>query len=306
VKGINQGTSSDVNGFFKLQNMASNRAIVISSVGYNSKEIAAKPGYINISLQANKQSLEEVVVVGYGAQRDQDDAAQKKIMIRGAASLQGRVPGIEVVATTTQYQSTTTVYKIDEKYTLETDGKTTKIGIKNIDIPALYEYISTPKVDPSAFLTAKVLNWQDYDLQSGETNLYYEGTFLGKTYLDLSTVGDTLSLSLGKDNSIKVSRKLLKEFSSKKFIGSNRTDSREYEITVMNTKRVPVSIIVKDQFPVSVVKEISVDDVTAPEAQIERETGIATWNLSLQPGQEKKVKIGYSVKYPKDRRVVLE
>lgn len=306
VKGINQGTSSDVNGFFKLQNMASNRAIVISSVGYNSKEIAAKPGYINISLQANKQSLEEVVVVGYGAQRDQDDAAQKKIMIRGAASLQGRVPGIEVVATTTQYQSTTTVYKIDEKYTLETDGKTTKIGIKNIDIPALYEYISTPKVDPSAFLTAKVLNWQDYDLQSGETNLYYEGTFLGKNYLDLSTVGDTLSLSLGKDNSIKVSRKLLKEFSSKKFIGSNRTDSREYEITVMNTKRVPVSIIVKDQFPVSVVKEISVDDVTAPEAQIERETGIATWNLSLQPGQEKKVKIGYSVKYPKDRRVVLE
>jgi hypothetical protein len=306
VKGTSSGTTSDVNGFFKMQNLASNRAIVISSVGYNSKEIPAKPGYVNISLQANTQNLQEVVVVGYGTQKDEDGAAQKKIMIRGANALQGSVAGIDVVPITTQYQPTTTVYKIDEKYTLETDGKTTKIGIKNIDIPALFEYISTPKVDPSAFLTAKVIAWQDYDLQSGETNLYYEGTFLGKTYLDLSTVGDTLSLSLGKDNSIKVSRKLLKEFSSKKFIGSNRTDSREYEITVVNTKRVPVTIVIKDQFPVSVVREISVDDVSAPEARVEKETGIATWNMSLQAGQEKKVKISYSVKYPKDKRVVLE
>jgi hypothetical protein len=65
----------------------------------------------------------------------------------------------------------------------------------------------------------KGLSWQEDELQSVKPICYYEGTCLGKTYLDLSTVGDTLSLSLGKDNSIKVSRKLLKEFSSKKFSG---------------------------------------------------------------------------------------
>jgi C4-type Zn-finger protein len=58
-------------------------------------------------------------------------------------------------------------------------------------------------------------------------------------------------------------------------------------------KKNPVTIIVKDQFPVSVIKEINVDDLSAPEAQIEKETGIATWNISLQPAQEKKVKMGY-------------
>jgi hypothetical protein len=298
ARGTSIATVSDVNGFFKLQNIPVNSSIIISSVGYTSKEIKAKPGYLTVTLNASSESLQEVVITSY---------------------LQGRAPGVSVsddermrrkeiqpVAITTQYQPTATVYKIDEKYSLETDGKTTTIGIKRIDIPALYEYFTVPKVDPSAFLTAKVLNWQEFDLQSGETNLYYEGTFLGKTYLDLSAVGDTLSLSLGKDNSIRVSRKLLKEFSSKKFIGSNRTDSREYEITVMNTKRIPVTIVVKDQFPVSVIKEISVDDVSAPEAQVEKETGIASWNLTLLPGQEKKVRLSYSVKYPKDRRVVLE
>lgn len=195
------------------------------------------------------------------------------------------------------------MYRIDEKYTIETDGKTTTIGIKRTDIPAMYEYFTAPKPDPSVFLTAKVVNWTDYDLQSGEANLYYEGTYLGKTYLDLSTAGDTLSLSMGKDNSIKVSRKLLKEMSAKKFLGSNKSESREYEITLLNTKKTPVVVIAQDQIPISTNKEIDVEDVSATEGKIEKETGLVTWNVSLQPGQEKKFKLGYTVKYPKDRMI---
>ena len=206
----------------------------------------------------------------------------------------------------TQYQPTAVIYKIEDKYSLETDGKTTTIAIKNFEVPALYDYYAAPKVDPSVFLTAKVVSWQDLDLQSGEANLYFEGTYLGKTYIDLSTTPDTLSLSLGKDNSIKISRKLVKEFSAKKLIGSNRTETKQYEITVRNTKRTAVSLAIQDQFPVSINKEIDVEDVRAPEAQVDKETGIATWNLTLKPGEEKKLQIGYSVKYPKDRKVVVE
>jgi len=297
-------TVTDVNGFFKLQNLPANASLVINSVGYNTKEVKAKPGYLTVNLKASQNALAEVVVTGYGQDKETgDDAFAKKVMIRGASTLQGRAPGIDIVTVNTQYQPTNIVYKIDEKYTLETDGKTTTIAIKKIDVPALYEYVAVPKLDPSAFLTAKVLNWQDYDLQSGESNLYYEGTFLGKTYIDLSSAGDTLSLSLGKDNGIKVSRKLLKEFSSKKFIGSNRTETKEYEITVMNTKKLPVSVTVQDQFPVSVTKEIEVKDKTAPEAKIADDSGLITWTLNLQPGQEKKLNMGYSVKYPKDRSI---
>ncbi|RYZ30573.1 MAG: mucoidy inhibitor MuiA family protein [Chitinophagaceae bacterium] len=304
VRGGNLATVADVNGFFKLQNLPVNSSIVVTAVGYNAKEIKAKPGYLTVTLTTSSMALQEVVVVGYGKDREEDQALYRKQAVGSA--LQGKAAGIEIVSVNTQYQPTTTVYKIDEKYTLETDGKTTTIGIKQIDIPALYEYFTAPKLDPSAFLTAKILNWQDYDLQSGESNLYFEGTFLGKTYLDLSTVGDTLSLSLGKDNSIKVSRKLLKEFSSKKFIGSSRTEEKEFEITVSNTKKIPVSITIQDQFPVSVTKEIEVKERKAPDGKIDDETGIVTWNLVLQPTQEKKVRMSYEVKYPKDRKVVLE
>jgi hypothetical protein len=301
VKGTNQAVVTDANGFYKLQNVPANGFIVISSVGFTSKEMKAAPGYATVTLNANANALQEVVVTGYA---NALQGSVEGVRIRGVSSL--KKEEIQTVTLSTQYQPTAIVYKIEEKYTIETDGKTSTIGIKRFEMPALYEYYTAPKLDPSAFLTARVINWQDYDLQSGETNLYFEGTFLGKTYLDLSTVADTLSLSLGKDNGIRVARKLLKEFSAKKFLGSNKTESRDYEVTVMNTKKFPVNVMVRDQFPVSVNKEINIDDVSAPEAKIEKETGLVSWTFALQPGQERKLKLGYAVKYPKDRVVVLE
>ena len=99
---------------------------------------------------------------------------------------------------------------------------------------------------------------------------------------------------------------MIKEYSTKKFIGSNRTDSKEFEISIRNSKKVAVNITILDQIPVSVTKEINVEDVKTPEAKIDKDTGIATWSISLAPVQEKKLSISYNVKYPKDRKVQLE
>ncbi len=298
IKGVANATITDANGFFKLNNVASNAIVIVSSVGYQTKEIAGKSGYYTINLNQRSDNLEEVVVTGMGTTSAQDWA-------RDADYKPKKKEEIQTVSVITQYQPTTTVYKIEEKYTLETDGKTTTIGIKKIDVGALYEYFSVPKIDPSVFLTAKITNWQSYDLQSGEASLYYEGTYLGKTYIDLSTTGDTLQLSLGKDNSVVISRKLLKEFSAKKFLGGNKTEKREFEIAVRNTKRLPVNLVIQDQFPISTTKEIEVNDTNAPDAQVDKGTGVINWNLSLPAGQEKKLQMSYEVKYPKDRRVAL-
>ncbi|WP_121354500.1 DUF4139 domain-containing protein [Flavisolibacter nicotianae] len=299
VKGTNIATLTDANGFYKLQNIPANGVVVVSAVGFESKEMKASPGYAAVTLKQRTSNLQEVVVTGYGLA-----GKAASVQVRGSRSVDQE--DVQTVSLTTQYQPTAILYKIDEKYTLETDGRTTTIGIRRSEIPALYEYYTAPKVDPSAFLTAKVLNWQDYDLQSGEVNLYFEGTYLGKTYLDLSTTGDTLALSLGKDNGIRVTRKLPKEMSAKKFLGGSQSERREYEISLMNAKKIPVTVIVHDQFPISVNKEIDVDDIAAPDGKTDKATGLVSWTISLQPGQEKKVKLGYTVKYPKDRRVVLE
>lgn len=302
VQNTKLATVTDANGFFKLQNISQGSILKISSIGYQPKQIAAKYGYFSIVLKAASEQLNEVVVLGYSALQGQAAGVE----VEDKEPVKKNKDVMQTVSVTTQYQPTTTVYKIEDRYTLETDGKTTTIGIKQFTVPALFDYFTAPKIDPSAFLTAKVINWQDYDFQSGEAILYFEGSFLGKTYIDLSTTEDTLSLSLGKDNSIKVARKLVKEFSSKRLIGNNRTESKHYEISIRNNKRVPVIVRLADQFPVSVNKDISVEDVKAPEALIDKNSGMVMWMINLPPGQEKKVTINYNVKYPKDRKVLLE
>ena len=301
VKGTVNSVPTDANGFFKIQNFTNSSTMVITSVGFQSKEVSVKPGYFTITLAPSVSMLQEVVVTALGV-----DGRTSGLDISEDKNYKREKQSIQTVTVATQYQPTSTIYKIDEKYTLETDGKTTTIGIKQFDVPALYDYFTAPKIDPAAFLTAKIINWLDYDLVSGEASLYFEGTYLGKTYVDLGSADDTLSLSLGKDDGIKVSRKLVKEFSTKRFIGNNRTETKHYEISLRNTKRTSVNILVNDQFPVSVTKEIDVDDIKAPEAQIDKESGIVTWTITLLPGQEKKLAISYSVKYPKDRKVILE
>ncbi|MEO8117116.1 MAG: mucoidy inhibitor MuiA family protein, partial [Bacteroidota bacterium] len=299
IRGMNIGASTDANGYFKISNPANNE-LVISAVGYVQKVINSKPGYISIVLEESSATLSEVVVTSAGLT---GKAAGVQISKEKRSEKDEK---IQQVTVTTEYQPTTTVYQIKDKYTIETDGKTTTIGIKQMDIPTLYEYFTIPKIDPSAFLNAKITNWQDYDLQSGEASLYFEGTYLGKTYLDLSDATDTLTVSLGKDNGIKISRKPVKEFTAKKWIGSNQTDTRTFDISIRNNKKIPVSITVTDQFPVSTNKEISVDDMKADGANVDKETGIITWTITLQPGEEKIVTKSYSVKYPKGRKVILE
>jgi hypothetical protein len=295
IKNTREAVQTDANGFFRMKSVPANALLVVSAVGYLSKEVAALPGYYAIALTEAEGTLQEVVVVGYGARREKSDSPPTI-----------RDNELQTVTTVTQYQPTTIEYVITETYSLETDGKTTTIGIRQLDIPARYEYTAAPKADPSAFLSASVVGWHDYDLQSGEVNLYLEGTYLGKTYLDLATTGDTLALSLGKDNGVKVTRRLVREYSTRRLIGSSKTDERQYEISVRNTKKVPVAIRITDQIPVPVTKEIDVEDVKAPEASVEKETGLAIWVLTLQPGQEKKLTIGYKVRYPKSRTVSLD
>lgn len=299
IKGTSIATVADANGYFKLQKFPQGAILVITSVGFSSKEVAANPGYLTVKLSPVANQLEEVVVVGYGLQG-------RVAGLDIAPNYQKKRDEIQTVIVSTQYQPTAVVYKIEDKYSIETDGKTTTIGIINFSIPALYDYYSAPKIDASAFLTAKVMNWQNYDLQPGEVNLYFEGTFIGKTYLELDGASDTLAIALGKDNNVRVARKLIKEYSAKKLIGSNQTESRQYEIVIRNLKKVPISIKIEDQIPIAVTKDIDVQDVDAKDAQINKETGIVAWLINLKPGEEQKRFLKYSVKYPKERRVVID
>lgn len=303
IKGTTQGTTTDANGFYRLNSNAAVQTLLISSVGFEQFEFISNKGFANVALKPIVNELQEVVVVGYGS--SELAGSVSGVQVRGNSSMKKETKSIPLQVVTT-FQPITTQYEIQEIATVNNDGKINTISINEKSIEAYYEYYTAPKLDEAAYLTAKLINWQELDLIPGETNLFYEGTFLGKSYLDLSTDSDTLSLSLGVDKGITVKRTLLKDFNNKKFLGSNRTDTRQYEIVVRNNKNVPVNIIVEDQFPISTLKEIEVDDLKYEGAKLNDETKVITWSYAIDPKQSRKMEMKYSVKYPKEKKLQLD
>lgn len=196
-----------------------------------------------------------------------------------------------------------TTFDISLNYTIPSDGLAHLVAVKDYELPATYRYYVAPKLDRDAFLQARVTNWEDLNLMPAATNIFYEGAYVGQGYIDMRNVKDTLNLSLGRDKKIIVRRENDKNYRSVKMIGTNVRRSYGYTIEVRNTKKEPIDLVVLEQFPISNDKDISIEDKEANDAQINEETGAVQWGLSLKGNELKKLKLNYSVKYPKDKTV---
>lgn len=70
LKGSTNGTITDIDGNFSLENVGSNAIITISYVGYVSQEIKVKESNLGtIVLKEDSKVLDELVVIGYGVQK---------------------------------------------------------------------------------------------------------------------------------------------------------------------------------------------------------------------------------------------
>lgn len=105
VKGSKSGTTTDASGNFRLSVPAGATTLVVSSVGFTSKEVAISDN-ISVTLETKNQSLNEVVVVGYGTRKVKDATGSlasitPKDFNKGQIStpeqlFQGRTPGVIV------------------------------------------------------------------------------------------------------------------------------------------------------------------------------------------------------------------
>jgi len=205
-----------------------------------------------------------------------------------------------------QVGETTITFDIAVPYTIQSDGKVQTVEIQRITTPADYKYVTLPKLTQLAYLTANISDWAKLSLQSGEATLYFENSFVGKSTLNVNQLKDTLTISLGTDNSILVKREKRKDFTSRKVLGSNRTDTYSFLITVRNNKSNPVNITVNDQIPVSSNSSINVDAIELSGGKLNQQTGEIKWDIEIKQQETRQIVLTYSVKYPKDKTVILE
>lgn len=200
----------------------------------------------------------------------------------------------------------TTEFPIEHKFSCPTDAKPYTVNVKEMDLDATFSHITVPKLDKAAFLMANIVGWQDLDLIPGPTNVYFAGVYVGMSDINTRNVSDTLSLSFGRDSKVVVMRKLKKELSSKKVIGSSKKESYIYEIAVRNNRSTPIQIKVFDQVPISNSSDITVTVDQISDGSQDLTTGEVKWNLTI-PSMEVQTKdIGYTVKYPKNTDITIQ
>ena len=110
IKGVKGGISTDIDGNFSITVPSANTVLVFSAVGMKSQEIkVGAQKVINITMEADISSLNEVVVVGYGTQKKSvvtaaveqisSKAFQDRAVTNVGLALQGQTPGLVVTRT---------------------------------------------------------------------------------------------------------------------------------------------------------------------------------------------------------------
>jgi len=193
-----------------------------------------------------------------------------------------------------------TSFEITTPYDILSNNKEHSVSLKELKIKAKYEYYTAPRIDNGVYLVALVDDYSQYNLLTGQANVIFEDMYVGKTLIDPNQTSESMQLTMGNDKKISVKREKIADKSATKFISSYKEQTFTYEITVKNNKKEAIDLKLKDQYPLSTDDKIQIELLEASKAEVNKETGILTWDTNLKAGETKKFRISYKVKYPKN------
>ena len=107
IKGTLQGTSTDADGNFTLSGVSPSDVLVFQCIGFRTVETTWTSGSLSIILEEDTETLDEIVVVGYGVQKKvnisgsvysvkMDDILGDRPQPSVSAALQGAIPGLYI------------------------------------------------------------------------------------------------------------------------------------------------------------------------------------------------------------------
>jgi len=306
IEGTTIGTETDFDGHYSITIPKNASVLSFSYLGFKTAKRNIYHSNLNVQMQEDSNQLDEVVVMDYGNKSVSSVLAGKVsgVQIRGTSSIKSKpkysIPTKQVI------NQTTVNFEIAAPYSLKSSNKNYTVGMKTYELNVDYQYYSIPKIDKNAFLIAYASNWEKLNLLEGEANIYFEGTYIGKSLLDTRFVTDKLKISLGRDKNIVINREKSKDFTTRKFIGSKKQENRAWNISIKNNKSQKINISVFDQVPVSTLDEIKIDLAKTNTGKFNKETGEVLWKFELNARSSKNLQLRYSVKYPKNRNLIID
>lgn len=209
--------------------------------------------------------------------------------------------------------TTSTLFSIPHRATVPSDGTSRKVVVATEELEATLQYKTTPRSAPHAFLTMNATN-KLYPLLPGPVQVFLDGDYTSTAHMQLVSPGEDFGLPLGVDDGIKVTTVPDQQRDAQKGLLMLETNRRTqtHEMTLHNTKAVPVEVKVVDRVPRSAHKDLKValkghtvqasaEGVIVKFSELER--GNIEWLLSLPPGAKQTLTATVEIEWPKGKSI---
>ncbi|KNE72951.1 hypothetical protein AMAG_17181 [Allomyces macrogynus ATCC 38327] len=172
---------------------------------------------------------------------------------------------------------TATAYRIPSAATIPSDDSQHRVTVALLDLPVTLDHTACPKLDPTAYLTAKITNKSAYTWLAGPANVFLDHAFVAKSRLSMVLPGAKLITSLGLDPAVAVQYRPVEKFTESRVSAglftssaSDRTAITYTQRTVLENKNTTkaVTLTLADQIPTTTSSDIVVTLLDPAEKQI--------------------------------------
>ena len=238
---------------------------------------------------------------GYSADLVQDQSARREAMVPKKAEEQQasfETGGFQVV------------FRVPGRIAVPAGQGAKSFRIASSTIAPELMVHAVPALAETAFLLASFKHAEDAPLLPGRVSIYRDGIFVGRSPMALAAKDETVRLGFGVDEKVKIARAVVrKNEGTAGLIGSSKTDEREFKTTIRNAHEFPIKVAIEDQIPVSETEDIQVEMLpvsTPPTTRDLRDRrGVMEWAFEAKPGESRDIKLGWRLRWPKDRAIQL-
>jgi uncharacterized protein (TIGR02231 family) len=187
--------------------------------------------------------------------------------------------------------------------TVDGSGQARKVPLARFPLPAEIVRTAAPRLDPSAFLTARAVNDTGFPLLAGTAGVWVGDEFAGRAPIAATPPGGELELAFGVDDRLEVERKVLeRRRETAGLVSKDEVTRYRVRTVVKNRWAAPVVVKLLDLVPVSQDEKIRVelvDGTTAATRGDPERPGVRIHELALAPREERTIELRYEVRHPR-------
>lgn len=189
------------------------------------------------------------------------------------------------------------------------DGRAAQVLIGRETLSPDLEVRAAPALEATAYLHA-LATLGDQPIVPGRASIFRDGDLMGRTTLAAVAPGGEADIGFGPFESVVVTHAVRELVDGEEGVFEARQARRaRFEMTAENRGAAEIALVLFDAVPYSQSEEVEVTPVgpdLADETGLDGLRGVSAWRRALEPGARVDLSFGYDIRWPEDRRLVVE